>query len=390
MTTSRHLNLMAWTFAALFIGLCLIQNFCFADSIRFRQDNVNHELAGKVLVEASDGGVLFLDQAGHLWLVQPDEIESLEKVDEELPSIKHDALGEQIVADLPQGFKVETTDHWVIAYNTERIYAKYLGGLYERLYRGYLKYWKSKRKWEQQDPDRPLVAIIFSSFDEYARFVKKDLGIDPPNSMVAYYNLMTNRVVMYDLTSTLAGNSNTPQNDRQITEILSNPNALAMVATIIHEGTHQLMFNTGMQERLAATPVWVNEGLAMFFEVPDMRNNQGWRAIGQINGLRLTAFRLALQNGTRKENSLVQMLSEDSGFRDPAQLLDCYAEAWAFNYFLLNRYGDEFTAYLKFLSEKKPLIEDTAEKRLEDFKKFFDKPLEELDQEFVQYILRLQ
>ena len=34
------------------------------------------------------------------------------------------------------------------------------------------------------------------------------------------------------------------------------------VATIIHEATHQLAYNSGMQRRYADNPMWVSEGLA--------------------------------------------------------------------------------------------------------------------------------
>jgi Protein of unknown function (DUF1570) len=361
-----------------------------SDEIVFVQNEKEHHLRGEILVTAEDESCLFRDVDSRLWLIKSDEIKSKTDVEEAVPPLTQKEVAANVLAGLPSDFRTESTDHFVVAYNTERAYAKYIGGLYERLLRGFTNHWKSKRKWKLKEPVEPLVAIVFRNYDEYAAFVKNDIGIDPPATMVAYYNLMTNRVVMYDLTSQLVKPGQKLEDDRQIMEILANPNAIVMITTIIHEGTHQLMFNMGMQQRLAATPIWVNEGLAMYFEPPDLSANSGWRAIGQINQLRLTTLRQALAARPRAPGQLELMLTDDAVFRDQEQLLDRYAEAWGFNYFLLTKYSKEYVDYLKFLSEKPPLVEDSPETRLADFRKFFAKELVELDREFMDYIRNLR
>jgi hypothetical protein len=359
-----------------------------ADEIVFTQSQQKYELQGEILVEADDGGVLFRDSAGKLWLVQANELQS-RKVDEKTRGyLSAKELAAQVLTELPNGFRTEISDHFIVAYNTERAYAKYISGLYERLLRGYTNYWKSKHKWKLSEPAQPLVVILFSDQEEYAAFVRRDLGTEPPG--VAYYGILTNRVVMYDLTSSLAPSGFSAQDDRQISEILSAPGALAMIMTIVHEGTHQLMFNTGMQRRLAATPLWLNEGLAMFFETPDLSANSGWRAIGQINPVRLVAFRAWLNSGQRPPQSLAEMVGNDAVFQAPDQLLNRYAEAWSFNFFLLNKHSKAYVQYLKFISEKEPLWEDDAATRIEDFERFFPQGLAEMEREFLEYIRRLQ
>ena len=189
---------------------------------------------------------------------------------------------------------------------------------------------------------------------------------------------------MYDLTGGQRAPGARPGDERRIAEVLSNPRAIPMVATVIHEGTHQLMFNMGMQTRFSDTPLWINEGLAMYFETPDLSNPRGWRAIGQINPMRIGRFRQLI--GTRDSKSLGTMLSSDTKFRDPNLALDAYAEAWAFNYFLLNKYPEEYVNFLKHMSKKPRLKYDTPETRLNEFLQFFKQDLPALDREFVQYI----
>jgi hypothetical protein len=88
--------------------------------------------------------------------------------------------------------------------------------------------------------------------------------------------------------------------------------------------------------------------------------------------------------------SLEEMLTDEDIFRsDQENVLDAYAQAWAFNYFLLNRYPKEYVNYLKFMSKKPLLIYDDSETRLRDFKTYLGEDLDQLQREFVRYIENL-
>jgi hypothetical protein len=356
--------------------------------IRPEAGEANRRLNGNVLVEAADDSLLFQADDGRLWILKADQVVSRERSAAVVEPISQKEQLRRLEEELP-GFRFHETDHFIIAYNTERAYAQWLGGLYEQLYRGFTGYWERKRKFKLDEPGFPLVVVVFASFEEYSAHVRRELGQDP-GAMVAYYNLMTNRVTLYDLTKGFQGGGSKPDNDRKIQEILANPNALPLVATVVHEGTHQLMFNMGMQTRLADTPLWVNEGLAMFFETPDLNNPKGWRTIGQVNHVRLLAFRENLPQRAVGGESLRKLLIEDLEFRDPKLGLARYAEAWALNYFLLNKYSKEYVAYLEKLRGKLPLRTDEAETRVSEFESAIGKRLAELDEEFVEYMQKLR
>ncbi len=378
------------------VGLCLlgllggVAGSCWGDEVVIRQSagESPQTLKGTIQVEAQDESLLFLGEDGRLWVLKAEQIISRERSVEPVPPLTLRQQQEKLEEELP-GFRFHVTDHFIIAYNTERAYAQWLGGLYEQLYKGFTGYWERKRKFKLDDPQFPLVVVVYASFEEYTAHVRRELGQDP-GSMVAYYNLMTNRVTLYDLTTGFQRVGAKPDNDRRISEILANPNALPMVATVVHEGTHQLMFNMGMQTRLADTPLWVNEGLAMFFETPDLNNPKGWRTVGQINPLRLANFRETLPQRASGGTSLKTLLTEDLEFRDPATGLGRYAEAWALNYFLLNKYGKEYVSYLEKLRTKQPLVVDSPEIRLEEFETALGVSLAELDQEFLDYMRKLK
>ena len=135
--------------------------------------------------------------------------------------------------------------------------------------------------------------------------------------------------------------------------MLARPDAERMVATIVHEATHQLAFNCGLQNRYADIPVWLSEGMAIYFETPDLQSSTGWRTIGSVNRVRLQGFREYLPR--RKSESLKTLLMDDDRMRDPRTALDAYAEAWALNYFLIRQRPKQYVEYLKILEQKPPL-----------------------------------
>jgi len=217
------------------------------DRLTLLRDGQEHILLGDILIEAQDDSLYFIQDNGRVWFVKPDEIK--QRVDSELdaPPASFDSMEKSLLEELPEGFKIHRTKHYIIAYQTERVYAKWLAQLYEgRLYRSFEGFWQNRKKLPLEDPEYPLVVIVFKTKAEYQRYVDRDLG--PGQDLPAYFNLLTNRVAMYDFT---AGDRRPGEtiSARRIEEIFQNPAAIFMVATIIHEGTHQLMFNRGVQTR---------------------------------------------------------------------------------------------------------------------------------------------
>lgn len=357
-----------------------------ADNLTLQLNGKSVELVGEILIEAQDSSLYFRSHDGKIWFVKPTEIVKKTDNDDAVPPINKKELGKQLLAELPAGFKIYETKHYVIAYQTEPAYARWIGGLYEgRLYRGFEQFWEKKKKLPLSDPAFPLVAIIFESSAEYNRYVTQELGAG--QSMVAYYNLQTNRITLYDLTAELR-NPNQPLDDRSIEQIVQTSAAIPMVATIIHEGTHQLMFNRGVQTRFAETPLWLNEGLAIYFETPALDSARGWKAPGLVNEQRLLEFRRNL--ATRPADALQRMIQSDEPFRNAETAIASYAEAWAFNHFLLNKHSEQFVKYVTQTSAKKPLIADSPEKRLAEFQEFLGDDWQALDQEFIEYARNLR
>ncbi len=369
-------------------GLCLgWAGFARAtDHVSLQRDGKEIRVAGRVIVTAQDGGVLLLGRDGILWSVTPEEL--LEHTTDDTPfaPFAPKQLAQRLLAELPEGFDVHHTAHYVICYNTSRSYAQWCGSLFERLYKAFTNFW-TRKGMKLSEPEFPLVAIVFADQKSYATFAEPEVG-DLAKSIVGYFSLRTNRMTMYDLTGIEALRSSRPRrgNGAKISEILAQPEAQRTVSTIVHEATHQIAFNCGLHTRSSACPVWFSEGIAVYFETPDLRSSRGWRSIGAMNGPRLTTFRKYLPH--RPASSLRTLLADDRRFRDTEKSLDAYAEAWALTYFLINKHQKQYVEYLGVLSRKKPLISDDAETRLAEFEQIFG-DLERLDTEFLRFIDRV-
>jgi len=354
------------------------------DRVVLRRDGREIVVDGRVLVEAQDGGLLVEAHDGVLWTVGPEEKVRHTTDTRPFEPLSCEEMTRSVLAELPEGFEVHETSNYLIFHNTSRAYAQWCGSLFERLFMGFSNYW-SRKGVELSEPEFPLVAIVFADRDSYLRFTQAELG-EAAESIIGYFSLRTNRMTMYDLTGTAEASRRRGAN-RSINQILARPEASRTVATIVHEATHQIAFNRGMHRRYSDCPLWFSEGVAVYFETPDLQSSRGWRNIGGVNRPRLVQFQRYLAH--RPADSLKTLLQDDRRFRDPDQTLDAYAEAWALSYFLIRKHPKQYVAYLEMLSEKKPLLWDTPEERLEAFRKVFGE-LERLDAEFLRYMQRVR
>lgn len=357
------------------------------DYVTFRRDGKTKDIAGRLVVEAQDGGRLMLGRDGVLWPIPPEEQVSHTADKTPFEPLSRDELGKRLLAELPTGFRSHVTTHYLILNNTSPAYAQWCGSLFERLYMAFTNFW-SRKGFDLRQPEFPLVAVVFADKRSYLDFSRPELG-SAGESVLGYFGLTSNRMTMYDLTGLESQHRGASRNrtTAQINQILAQPNALYNVATIVHEATHQIAFNCGLHTRLSDCPLWFSEGIAMYFETPDLRSPKGWGGLGAVNASRLERFREYL--GRRPPDALTKLIRDDRAFRQPRHALDAYAEAWALTYFLLQKHQKEYLAYMAMLSQKKPLVMDGPERRLDQFRQAFGE-LKPLDAELLRYMARLR
>jgi len=356
------------------------------ESVDFVRDGRDKTVEGRIIIEAGDGGVLLEAADGMLWTIERNELQHRTKLDTPFKPLSQAELSEKLVSELPAGFRTYTTAHYVVVHNTSRNYAQWASSLLERLYKAFTNYWEGQGI-EVHQPEFPLPVFLFSSRQEYEQASRDDLPNGTGN-IIGFYSLRSNRVNMFDLTGLEAVRSPSSHGSiREINAMLSQPAAVPLVATVVHEATHQIAFNCGLQQRYADIPLWLCEGMAVYFEAPDLASARGWRGIGRVNYPRLETFQKNI--GNWNENTLEGMLRDSQRFRNPRTAIDAYADAWALNYYLIKYEPKAYTEYLKALAEKPPLVEDTPAERLEEFRKHFG-DLRRLEQGFLKQMGRVK
>ena len=357
-----------------------------AEQVDFIQNGQQRTIKGRIVVEAADGGILLQSSDGVLWSIEHTDLQHRKELDEPFQPLAPAALSERLLSEMPAGFRSYTTPHYVIVYNTSRTYAQWTSSLLERLYKAFTNYWEGQGI-ELHDPEFPLPVFLFASRQEYDQASRDDLP-GGTGSIIGFYSLRSNRVNMFDLTGVEAVRASSSRGSmREINQMLSQPAAVPLVATIVHEATHQIAFNCGLQARFADIPLWQCEGMAVYFEAPDLTSTRGWRGIGRVNYPRLETFRKNLSNW--RAGSLEELLRDSRRFRDPRTAVDAYADAWALNYYLIKYEPKAYTEYLKALAKKRPLIDDPPETRLAEFRTHFG-DLNKLEQEFLKQMSRVK
>jgi hypothetical protein len=357
------------------------------EHITYRQGSENRTVAGRVLVEAVDAGLLVQTDDGQIATIQGPHVISRRPSDRPFTPATQATIAARLAAELPPGFGTLSTQHYVIGYDTSRVYAQWAGSLFERLYRAFTNYWE-REGLEIRGPEFPLVVLIFSQHGAYDAASREDLPGGVGN-IIGYYSLRTNRVNMFDLTGAeqLRGNERRRGSLREINQMLSQPAAVPLVSTIVHEATHQIAFNCGLQTRYADLPLWLLEGMAVYFEAPDLTSARGWTGIGKVNYPRLETFRRNLPRWN--ERSLESLIADDRRLREARTSVDAYADAWALNYYLIKHQSKAYAAYLKLLSQKPPLIETDRKARLAEFEQHFG-DLKQLEQDFLRRMSRVE
>ena len=346
-----------------------------------RGDEGERALEGTVVIEAADGAMLLELDDQCLELLQGNEIRSRRSVDAPSSPATPREEGKRILAELPEGFDLLVTRHYVICFDTSRAYAQWCGALFEKLHDAFINYWR-KAGVEVEAPRWPLVIVIFSDRERYEAHAARDLGV-AADRVVGYYNLLTNRVTTFDLTGSdqLARRPATSAG-RAGLEILASPEAAGLVSTLVHEASHQMAFNCRMHRRLAPVPVWLSEGVATFFETPDP-GGRGWKRIGGVNRPRLDTFLSSYRPGV-----LDEIVRGDEPFRATEGAIDAYARAWALTAFLAQTRKAALVDYITAIGAKPPLAPDGPEERLQDFVAAFGVEPHELEQPLMKFLAR--
>ena len=215
-------------------------------------------------------------------------------------------------------------------YNTSDEFYKGTSRILETMYPAIMAYFK-RLKFPVHEPDVPLVAIMFHTEAEFRKF-------EPiPPGVLAYYSALSNHIVMHE--------------QSRLVEVAPELAVKQSIATVAHEGIHQMLHNIGVQARLAQWPLWTAEGLAEYFAARDgQRAALRWKGVGMPNDLRLHELDRFLKQASRTRGEMVEQTVEATGLSSTG-----YSTAWGLTHFLASHRKEKFHAYLHEVSRLGPL-----------------------------------
>jgi hypothetical protein len=258
-------------------------------------------------------------------------------------------------------FEVRTTQHFVVAYPRDSRHD--WAGRMETLYRSFVRSMRV-RGISIQQPQVPLVAVVFRTQTDYYHHHQTANGTPLPANTLGHYEPKSNRIFLFDH-GQAHGNTN----------------------TIIHEATHQTAYNVGVHRRFAEQPKWLVEGLAMMFETPGMREAWSIRTRkDRINHGRLDYFLQHLEQ--RSDDALLQLISSDQTFRtDP---MGAYSEAWLLSFYLFETQPRKYSDYLARVAARPTFSLYSSTERREEFTHIFGSNLKLLDAQLLRYVEQLR
>ncbi len=349
----------------------------------FEEDKQLRTLTGELVAVDPAMGQLILDADGMLAVIPPNNLKRLQELSTPLVPTPAKELATKVLKLMPPGSRSLVTDHFVVCYNTSDVYAHWNADLYEKLYKGFYRFWKEKGV-ELKPPRFPLVALIFESDKDYIQYASKEFA--GAQNTIGYYHQSTNRLASYDLTGIQGMMPAKAQYTRTdlINHMISRPGAERTIATIVHEACHQISFNSGLQVRLGDNPRWLSEGLAMFFESPDLTSQNGWGGIGKLN--KFNFQKLVANSPSRTSDSLELLLLDDKHIAESMET--GYPEAWGVTFYLLKNKPKDFVKYLDGIRAKPPGKLSGPKERIELFRDCFGDDIAKIDKDYIRFMQR--
>lgn len=102
------------TFGAAVIATCMVGNAMALDHVVLTRDGGRRPLAGRVIAEAQDGGIVLQTADGVLWPLQPEDFVERRADDAPFQPLSREEITTRLLADLPSGFRVHSTANYQI------------------------------------------------------------------------------------------------------------------------------------------------------------------------------------------------------------------------------------------------------------------------------------
>ncbi|MBL8814646.1 MAG: DUF1570 domain-containing protein [Planctomyces sp.] len=366
------------------IVLSLHPSFAGEELERFviRELKSSRTIEGRLVFEGVDGGIWVEDRAGRLISVPGDEIESREVTSEAFVHFTADELALKLKQEAGPDFEILQTDHYVICSSANSVYTEFCGKLLELVFQEFFEEFAKSRGLSIREPSYKLPIVIFATPKDFGAYASRQHPEVDFSDTPGYYTVRDNQVLLLDLSG-----------DRSMKTVAAIRRKLAekplQIATVVHETVHQLCFNSGLQVRMADNPLWLSEGIALWFEQGSSRASLLWSRPGQVSVRHHPVF-VQMSRAAALEPTLQSLLNNDRLLQEAATAPAAYAESWALVTWLMKQHREGFDKYLKVISERKPFVRVSAEERTAEFEAAIGKSPDEIEKTLIPFISRLR
>jgi hypothetical protein len=349
--------------------------------VRLKDNDAQAAVVGRVLVQAVDGGLLLEDQAGRIHQLTPDRIHETQVLEQPFQFLAEDQLAALLLQQTGGGFAIHVTQHFVICSDASERYTEYCGRLLEKVFEEFQQLFADLNV-DLQPLAARLPVLIFREAAEFQAYARRQHPETEFGDVPGYYSIRDNQMLI----TAISGDREFRTHSDVIRELRKRPR---QVETIVHEAVHQLAYNTGLQVRYADNPMWLSEGLAVYFEPISGRGALMWNRPGEVSRIHLQGFQQATQD-TGLQLPLSELLTSDSAFTRPDTLAAAYAEGWALTWFLLKTNPTGFASLMQQQQLRKPLTTVSVVDRQQEIVQASGLSIAELEAALIQHMSKVR
>ena len=318
---------------------------------------VSFEVGGKrfegMPIIWTDREIRLLARDGQMHQFTASQATNVRKISNDFRGYSSREMQRRLRKEFGRAFEVTGTGHFLVVHPKGQ--GKRWSSQFEQLYRTSRVYFSS-RGIHLKRPPFVMVAVVFPTEQQFRQYARKT-GNNIPTSYLGYYDLMTNRILMFDFQR---------HQKKEVNESINN-------SLIIHEATHQTAFNVGVHSRYAVPSRWICEGIGTLFEAPGIHNANANRELAdRVNADMLYTFRQLYPDGVT-QGDLTSLIASDNSFR--RNIDKAYALSWALTFMLAEQRPRSLAKYLKKSSSHQLYSEYASHERIRDFTSMFGRDL---------------
>ena len=345
--------------------------------------------------------------------IEPDHAKAYRniwKIDQALGVAENPTQKNRLANAFGEGFFLKQSDHYLIVYDGRHSWADSRARMLELAYD---QFYKQMRRvgFRPLPPERHLECIMFNTHDAYLNYAR-DVDRIGHDWSSGYYSTRSNRVAFFNIhyspqlkeqvvnlqkleneVQRLIGEAaNDPRQNGRLNAARANLSAhrrayersaaFGNIQQTIHEAAHQIAFNSGIQTRASAYPMWFSEGLATCFETIAPAAPFGPE---YDNAYRRKILVKAIKS--KKVMPLADFARLQSPPEDKEARENAYAQSWGLYHFLYNERPEQLVAYTRAYFQT-PVRNDEANRFGQLFVEHFG-PIREVEQAYKAYVLAM-